>query len=173
MSSGRLCWKLGKTQREVRSVLWMLELSELYVLTFNIGMFCPPKALPSGGGRPPGRWTGRVPSLCILVTPEIFLPQKSEGNLASGDNLAQNSARPVEAARTCTHKIAIGDSDLINVRIGPLCGESSRTSRKVREVPLAVIAAIRQSGRYGISRRDAASLRLDVRRTDHLCPLLG
>ena len=36
MSSGRLCWKLGKTQREVRSVLWMLKLSELYVHTFNI-----------------------------------------------------------------------------------------------------------------------------------------
>ena len=110
----------------------MLELSELYVLTFNIGTFCPPKALPSGGGRPPGRWTGRVPSLCILVTPEIFLPQKSEGNLASGDNLAQNSARPVEAARTCTHKIAIGDSDLINVRLGPLCGLESDISRGPR-----------------------------------------
>src|SRR5258707_13087599 len=39
MSSGRLCWKLGKTQREVRSVLWMLKLSELYVLTFNIEIF--------------------------------------------------------------------------------------------------------------------------------------
>src|SRR5262249_1942583 len=37
MSGGRLCWKLGKTQREVRSVLWMLKLSELYVLTSNIG----------------------------------------------------------------------------------------------------------------------------------------
>ena len=64
--------------------------------------------------------------------PEIFCPKNPK--VASGDNLAQNSARPVEAARTCTHKIAIGDSDLINVRIGPLCG-SSRTSREVREVP--------------------------------------
>ena len=38
MSSGRLCWKLGKTQtqREARNVLWMLKLSELYVHTFNI-----------------------------------------------------------------------------------------------------------------------------------------
>jgi hypothetical protein len=64
--------------------------------------------------------------------PEIFLPQKSEGNLASGDNLAQNSARPVEAARTCTHKIAIGDSDLINVRFAPLCGLKSDISRGPR-----------------------------------------
>jgi len=30
-----------------------------------------------------------------------------------------------------------------------------------------------QNGIYGISRRDAASFRLDVRRTDHLGPLLG
>jgi hypothetical protein len=53
----------------------MLELSELYVLTFNIGMFCPPKALPSGGWEAPGRWTGRVPSLCIVVTSKYFFVQ--------------------------------------------------------------------------------------------------
>jgi hypothetical protein len=58
----------------------MLELSELYVLTFNIGMFCPPKALPSGGEATrtmdrPGAF------LYILVTPKYFLPQKSRGNL--------------------------------------------------------------------------------------------
>src|SRR6516164_1156310 len=87
MSSGRLCWKLGKTQREVRSVLWMLELSELYVLTFNIGMFCPPKALPSGGWEAT-RTMDRPGAFSMYPSDaEIFLPQKSEGNLASGDNL--------------------------------------------------------------------------------------
>src|SRR5262245_51627327 len=34
----------------------------------------------------------------------------------------------------CTHKIAIDDSDLINVRIGPLCELKSDISQ-VREVP--------------------------------------
>ena len=52
MSSGRLCWKLGKTQREVRSVLWMLKLSELYVHTFNIEMFGPPSPASDVVSRP-------------------------------------------------------------------------------------------------------------------------
>src|SRR6516164_4917421 len=148
MSSGRLCWKLSKTQREVRSVLWMLELSELYVLTFNIGMFCPPKALPSEGGRPPGRWTGRVPSLCILVTPKYFCPKNPKGIWPLVTNLAQNSARPVEAPRTCTHKIAIGDSDLINVRIAPLCGLKSDISQGQRSA-ISGHGCIRLTKRYG------------------------
>ena len=34
--------------------------------------------------------------------------------------------------RACTHKNAIGDSDLINVRIGPLCGRKADISRDQR-----------------------------------------
>ena len=70
MSSGRVCWKLVETQREVRSVLWMLELSELYVLTFNIEMF-----LAAWGGR----WTGRLPSLCIQPSPMFSVCKTSNG----------------------------------------------------------------------------------------------
>jgi uncharacterized membrane protein YeaQ/YmgE (transglycosylase-associated protein family) len=35
-------------------------------------------------------------------------------------------------ARACTHKIAIGDIDLINVRFGPLCGLRSDITRSPR-----------------------------------------
>src|SRR5262245_48321275 len=37
----------------------------------------------------------------------------------------------------CTHKIAIDDSDLINVRIGPLCELKSDISRGPRSAPQA------------------------------------
>jgi hypothetical protein len=40
-------------------------------------------------------------------------------------------------AREDTHEIAIRDSDLINVRIGPLCGLKSDI---VREVPQPVVS---------------------------------
>jgi hypothetical protein len=75
----------------------MLELSELYVLTFNIGMFCPPKALPSGGGGPPGRWTGRVPSLCILAAGRF----KGGGVDLDRDAIAQADRLPGPADDHC------------------------------------------------------------------------
>jgi len=50
---------------------------------------------------------------------------------------AVGSAR-VPFARACTHKIAVGDGDLINVRFGPISG-LNRTSPEVRHVPVAVI----------------------------------
>jgi hypothetical protein len=40
--------------------------------------------------------------------------------------------KPGEDTRACTHKIAIGDSNLINVRFGPLCGLKEDVSRGPR-----------------------------------------
>src|SRR5262245_53056795 len=52
--------------------------------------------------------------------------------------------------------------------------DSSRTSREVREVPTAVIAAIRRTGfmEYRLD-SGSASVRLDVEGSDHLAPLFG
>jgi hypothetical protein len=38
-------------------------------------------------------------------------------------------AGSAQKTRAWTHKVAIGDSDLINVRSGPLCGLKSDISR--------------------------------------------
>src|SRR5215472_9762803 len=54
--------------------------------------------------------------------------------------------------------------------------DARRTSREIREVPIAVVAAIRGTKRYGKSSRssaEASSLRLDVGGPDHLAPFLG
>jgi hypothetical protein len=58
----------------------MLELSELYVLTFNIGMFCPPKALPSGGWEAT-RTMDRPGAFSIYPSdPRNIFAQKSRGH---------------------------------------------------------------------------------------------
>src|SRR5262249_41871049 len=49
--------------------------------------------------------------------------------------------------RACTHKIAIGDSDLINVRLGPLCGLKSDISRGPRSCHEPTFS---RNGYYGI-----------------------
>src|SRR5262245_53292567 len=121
MSSGRLCWRLGKAQRKVRSVLWLLELSELWVHTFNIEMFCPPKALPSGGGSPAGRWTGRVPSLYILATPKYFC-FKNPGAWPAPGAVQGDLGCVLRKSRLVT----------ANVRFAPLCGLKSDISRGQR-----------------------------------------
>jgi hypothetical protein len=42
--------------------------------------------------------------------------------------------------RTCTHKIAIGDRDLINVRLLAHFADSNPTSPRVREMPKAAVS---------------------------------
>src|SRR5262245_23095943 len=65
------------------------------------------------------------------------------------------SALPA-AGKALTHKIAIGDSDQINFRFGPLCGHKSDLSRgprsadivaKVRNCPALIFLAVKRSDR--------------------------
>jgi hypothetical protein len=71
--------------------------------------------------------------------------------VAGGDHVAGDSAPAIPhrpdvlgghqaQVWACTHKIAIGGSDLINVRFA----DSSRTFHEVREVPDAAIGSPRQ-----------------------------
>src|SRR6516164_6426798 len=62
-------------------------------------------------------------------------------------------------ARACTHKIAVGDGDLINVRFGPLCGLKSDISRGPRSAklglrPRGLGPAVSRNGCFGILDRD-------------------
>src|SRR5262249_53276058 len=58
-------------------------------------------------------------------------------------------------ARARTHKMAVGDGDLINVRFGPLCGLKSDISRGPSSVKLRHYGRVggapqfRETGRYG------------------------
>src|SRR5262249_45286830 len=64
--------------------------------------------------------------------------------------------------RACTHKIAIGDSGLINVRLGPLCRLKSDISRGPRSCHEPTFSP---NGRYGISWAAYSGLMLAVRTT--------
>src|SRR5215211_1345121 len=82
----------------------------------------------------------------VVRTSEVVQagPQASETDECPASEVRGRSqqppTRPWEAKGTtaCTHKIAIGGSDLINVRLAHFA-DSSRTSPEVREVAKAVI----------------------------------
>jgi len=61
-----------------------------------------PSGVSPGGRSRGGRWTGRVPSLYILVTPKYFCPKNPR-------SLASPRCCPARF-RVSTHKIAIRDS---------------------------------------------------------------
>ena len=108
-----------------------------------------------GGAEPGAR---RAPAALMRTTGrnekfETFRSFKNTGQLAGSNKVAKPSVQRVQyrvlrngfetlasmcvrggssGALGCTHKIAIGDSDLINVRIGPLCGLKSDISRGPR-----------------------------------------
>jgi hypothetical protein len=61
------------------------------------------------------------------LTSRLFQARLSSHTLNGGDSIEWNLRRH-KAFRACTHKIAIGDIALINVRFGPLCGLKSDIS---------------------------------------------
>src|SRR5262249_48156055 len=69
---------------------------------------------PTGSRRP--RPTSRASPSSTRRTPARYKTATGASSSVPGE------AERCPEAKACTHKIAIGDSDLINVRFGPPCG---------------------------------------------------
>src|SRR5262249_28346927 len=74
-------------------------------------------------------WFDSKGSIPIRLTTDRLLPALSAGCCAVP---SVRCCAKLLTARVCTHKIAIGDSDLINVRFGPLCGLKSDISQSAK-----------------------------------------
>jgi hypothetical protein len=75
------------------------------------------------------------------------------------------TGKPVQwrGLRACTHKIAIGDSNLINVRFGPLCGLKSDIPRGPRSANNGLTHRSKNNPHSMISSASAKSLSETVR----------
>ena len=63
-------------------------------------------------------------------------PEALDSRLRGNERRARGSSRTECALGACSHKVAIGDSDLINVCFGPICGLKSDISPGPRCVRL-------------------------------------
>src|SRR5262245_13837218 len=80
---------------------------------------------------------GDVDSMSVCMKADMagrFMSTRSDPLMGSlpADRPNALPLRRACLATACTHKIAIGDSNLVNVRFGPLCGLKSDISRGPR-----------------------------------------